>query len=66
MEELGLTENTNYAMSNLRVIVDGEEYPVLKTTKQFVVILKDDMVKRVGVKKVEKVVDMQKVIWYIV
>ena len=50
-----IEKNTNYASKGKVVLIEGEEYPLLKTTEKMAFIMKGDEIKRVKLEKVEEV-----------
>jgi hypothetical protein len=51
-----IEKNTNYASDGKLVVIEGVEYPLLKTTEKMVFYMKEDEIKRVKIDKVESVV----------
>ena len=50
-----IEKNRNYAMDMKFVVIEGEEYPLLKTSEKMVFYIKDDKVKRSKLEKVQDV-----------
>lgn len=48
-----IEKNKNYTQEGKLVIVEGVEYPLLKTSEKMVFYMKDDQIKRVKIDKVE-------------
>ena len=48
-----IEKNKNYANEGKSVIVDDVEYPLLKTSEKTVFYMKDDMIKRVRIEKIQ-------------
>jgi len=48
-----IEKNTNYANTGKIVLIEGESYPLLKTTEKMVFYMKEDEIKRVKIDKVE-------------
>ena len=48
-----IEKNTNYANTGKIVVIEGVEYPLLKTTEKMVFYMKEDEIKRVKIDKVE-------------
>ena len=48
-----IEKNTNYASDGKLVVIEGESYPLLKTTEKMVFYMKEDEIKRVKIDKVE-------------
>lgn len=51
-----LTPNTNYANTTIVIKVDGEYYPLLKTSAKMAFYMKDDAIKRIKIENIESVV----------
>jgi hypothetical protein len=50
-----IEKNTNYASKGKLVVIEGVEYPLLKTTEKMVFYMVEDEIKRVKIDKVESV-----------
>jgi len=50
-----IEKNTNYASDSKIVVIEGERYPLLKTTEKMVFYMCEDEVKRTKIDKVEEV-----------
>jgi len=50
-----LEKNKNYATEGLLVVIEGKEYPLLKTTEKMVFYMNEDHIKRTKIDKVEKI-----------
>lgn len=48
-----IEKNTNYASQGKVVVIEGEEYPLLKTTEKMVFYMKEDEIKRIKIDKVQ-------------
>ena len=48
-----IEKNTNYASDGKLVVIEGESYPLLKTTEKMVFYMKEDEIKRVKLDKVQ-------------
>jgi len=46
-----MESNKNYTKDGLIVIVDGEEYPLLKTSNKMAFYMKEDEIKRIKIEK---------------
>lgn len=50
-----IKKNTNYASQGKVVVIEGEQYPLLKTTEKMVFYMKEDEIKRTKIDKVESI-----------
>ena len=50
-----IEKNKNYANDGKIVVIEGEQYPLLKTTEKMVFYMKEDEIKRIKIDKVESV-----------
>jgi len=50
-----IEKNRNYASEGKIVVIEGKEYPLLKTTEKMVFYMKEDEIKRAKIDKVEDV-----------
>ena len=50
-----IEKNKNYASDGKIVVIEGEQYPLLKTTEKMVFYMKEDEIKRAKIDKVEEV-----------
>ena len=48
-----IEKNKNYTNEGKSVIVEGVEYPLLKTSEKMVFYMKDDEIKRIKIEKIE-------------
>ena len=51
-----IEQNKNYASEGKLVLIEGERYPLLKTTKKMVFYMDEDRIKRAKLEKVEDVI----------
>ena len=51
-----IEKNKNYASDGKIVVIEGEQYPLLKTTEKMVFYMCEDQIKRTKIDKVEKVI----------
>lgn len=51
-----LEKNKNYAIEGKIVVIEGVEYPLLKTTEKMVFYMCEDEIKRTKLEKVENVI----------
>lgn len=54
-ENVMIEKNTNYTNTGKFVVIEGESYPLLKTTEKMVFYMCEDEIKRTKIDKVEKV-----------
>ena len=50
-----IEKNTNYANTAKIVVIEGKEYPLLKTTEKMVFYMCEDEIKRAKIDKVENI-----------
>jgi hypothetical protein len=47
-----MERNKNYTKDGIFIIVEGQEYPLLKTSNKMAFYMKDDEIKRIKIEKV--------------
>lgn len=50
-----IEKNRNYTQAGKIVVIEGKEYPLLKTSEKMVFYMNGDVIKRSKLEKVEKV-----------